>query len=146
MALFPRHISNGWDIFPEWERLQDEINSWFAGHFPGVEQTYPALNVYGNDDELVVTGELPGVSPEDLEISVMDTTLTLTMKRPELSLAEGETLHRQERGTGRFTRTLVLPFKVDRDGIEARLNKGILQVRLPRVAQEKPRKINVVTE
>ncbi|MCB0212841.1 MAG: Hsp20/alpha crystallin family protein, partial [Anaerolineae bacterium] len=87
--------------------------------------------------------ELPGVNPEDIDISVVGETLKLTGSRQPEELGEGSRYHRRERGFGKFTRTFQLPFAVEADQVEAVFDKGILHISLPRAEAEKPKKITV---
>ncbi len=105
--------------------------------------SYPALNVWSNEDGLLVTAEVPGVSPQDIEVSVIGETLTLSGARKPDELKEGARYHRQERGYGKFSRTLQLPFPVSVEKIEANFKSGVLSIRLPRAEEDKPRKIAV---
>jgi HSP20 family protein len=104
---------------------------------------YPALNVWTNEEGLNVTAEVPGVSPEDIDISVVGDTLTLNGTRKPEELDENARYHRQERGYGDFTRSLQLPFQVDVDKVEATFRNGVLMVAMPRLEEDKPRKIAV---
>ena len=105
--------------------------------------TYPALNVWTNEDGLVLTAELPGFSPDDIDISVVGDSLTLSGERKADDVPEGTRYHRRERGYGKFSRTLQLPYTVEADGVEALFNNGILHVQLPRAEADKPKKITV---
>jgi HSP20 family protein len=91
----------------------------------------------------MVTAELPGVTVEDINISVTGDTLTLTGTRQRAEMAEGNTYHRQERGYGQFSRSLQLPFRIDANGVEATFRNGVLSITLPRAEEDKPKKINV---
>jgi HSP20 family protein len=104
---------------------------------------YPALNAWVNDEGLMVTAEVPGVNPEDIEITILDDTLTLSGSRNTDELPDGAEFKRRERGSGEFSRSIELPFRVDGDAVEAHFNNGVLQITLPRVPEEKPRKITV---
>ena len=133
----------------EMERLQREMNRLFSSAVPnlglGTSPTFPAMNVWTNNEGAVVTAELPGVNPEDVDISVVGDTLTLTGLRQPEALQEGEKYHRQERGYGKFTRTIQLPFAVEADKVEAVFKHGILHISLPCAETEKPKKIAVKT-
>lgn len=127
-----------WREFDRWQNEMDRI--W--GAMPGLATaTYPPLNVWSGEDSILVTAETPGMTPESLEITVDDETLTLSGRREEA--AEGQTYHRRERSAGEFTRTVQLPYRVDADGVEATFSKGVLTIKLPRVAADRPRKITV---
>ena len=104
---------------------------------------YPAMNVWTNEDGAVVTAELPGVEPDNINIAVTGDTLTLKGSRTPEELKEGEQYHRRERGHGQFTRTFQLPFQVEAEKVEANFEKGVLSITLPRAEAEKPRKIAI---
>jgi len=129
----------------EFERLQHEMNRLFSAARPQVSPGFPAINVWTNQDGAVLTAELPGVNPEDIDISAVGETLTLVGSRQPELLKENERYHRRERGYGKFTRTFQLPFPVETDKVEASFNKGILYINLPRAEADKPRKISVKT-
>ena len=131
----------------EMERLRREMNRVFA-NFPATSESritpgYPAMNVWTNEDGVVVTAELPGIDPDALDIAVVENTLTLSGERKPLELEEGEVYHRRERGYGKFTRSFQLPFNVEANNVEATYEKGVLNITLPRAEADKPRKITV---
>ena len=103
----------------------------------------PPLNVWSNEDETIVQAELPGLAADDIDISVVQNTLTLRGSRNPEGLKEGESYHRRERWTGRFVRSLELPFEVENSKVEAEYKHGMLRIRLPRAEQHKPKKITV---
>jgi HSP20 family protein len=107
---------------------------------------FPAVNVWSNGNEAVVTTEIPGIDPKTVDISVVGKTLTLRGSRQPEALKEGESYHRQERWTGQFSRTIDLPFATDAGKVEAKFSKGVLTITLPRAEADKPRKISVVSE
>jgi len=131
------------DPFTEVQRLQREMNRLFSGATELYAHDFPAVNVWRGQDGAVVTAELPGIDPARLDISVAGDSLTLTGIRELEPLKEGENYHRQERTYGRFTRTLQLPFQVNAAKVEAKYEKGVLQITLPRVEEEKPKKIAI---
>ncbi len=133
-----------WQTAREFERLQEQLDGLFSGVSGNVHE-FPAVNVWSNEDGVVVTAELPEVDPQDLEISVIGDTLTLRGARKPVELKEGETCHRRERLHGQFARTLQLPFRVESAGVEAKMSRGVLSIRLPRAEADKPRKINIHT-
>ena len=104
---------------------------------------YPAMNVWANEDSALVTAELPGVNADDLEIALVDDTLTVSGQRQTEALEDGERLYRRERGYGEFSRTFQLPFTVEADRVEAAFEKGVLNIVLPRAEADKPKKIAV---
>ena len=133
-------------VWHEVDRLQSEMSRLFEVYYPNhlrPAPAYPALNVWTNEEGLNVTAEVPGVSPEDIDISVIGDTLTLNGTRKPEELDENARYHRQERGYGDFTRSLQLPFQVDVDKVEATFRNGVLMVAMPRLEEDKPRKIAV---
>lgn len=134
-------------MWREMERLRREMNE-LLGEVSAptrlpVMRGYPAMNVWVNENGAFVTTELPGISPENLDISVVDDVLTISGSRKPEELEEGATYHRRERGCGTFTRSFQLPFKVDPAQVEAVANNGILNITLPRAEEDKPKKIAV---
>lgn len=131
----------------EMERLRREMNRLFA-ELPSMYRinmapSYPAMNVWAGENDAIVTAELPGVKPEDINISVVNDTLTLSGNRPAEECDEGTQYHRRERGCGAFTRSFQLPFQVEAGKVEATFGKGVLQITLPRAEADKPKKIAV---
>jgi HSP20 family protein len=123
----------------EMNRLFDESNS--STSF-GI-QSYPRLNIWADENSAIVTAEIPGISPEDLELNLTGDTLTIRGQRRMPELQEGAKYHRQERSYGQFSRNLQLPFTFDADKVEAKFRNGVLEIMLPRTEQDKPRKIAV---
>lgn len=132
-----------WDPFGQMQRFSEDFERAVDWVQRPLASEYPALNVWDNKEEVVVTAELPGFGPEDVEISVVQNALTLRGSRKPEELKQGETYHRRERWTGQFVRTLELPFEVDHDKVEARFHNGVLSIRLPRAPRNLPKKIAV---
>ncbi len=133
----------------EMERLRREMNRLFS-NFPARAAewgapTYPAMNVWTNEEGAVVTAEIPGVNPEDIDISVVGDTLTVSGKREPETTDEEVRYHRRERGQGAFKRSIQLPFTVEAAKVEAAIENGVLHITLPRAEADKPRKITVKT-
>jgi HSP20 family protein len=105
--------------------------------------TFPALNVWLGADDAIITAELPGVDPGDLQVQVEGESLKLAGRRKAHEPAEGERFHRRERGAGEFSRVLTLPFRVDAAGVDATHERGVLRVRVPRAPEDRPRRIEV---
>jgi HSP20 family protein len=114
-----------------------------AGHHPALASTYPPLNIWGDSDNVYAEAELPGMQLEYLEIYVTEENqLTIQGERRKLELDKG-VWYGQERGIGQFSRTIMLPVKVDADKVEARFEHGVLLVTLPKSEAAKPRRISV---
>jgi HSP20 family protein len=101
------------------------------------------MNVWTDENNAVLTAELPGVNVEDIEISVEDELLTLQGGRQPDEPQEGVRYHRRERRFGPFSRTFRMPFRVEGDAVEATFENGVLNVVLPRAQEDLPRKISV---
>ena len=127
--------------FGELRRLQQEMNRLFEGSRSAIDE-YPAINMYGNDDEVIITAELPGINPDKLEVSVVKNQVTIEGER-QPDNPENATYYRRERAHGNFFRSLRLPFDVDKEGIKASYKNGILTIAIPRDAGTKPRKIAI---
>lgn len=104
---------------------------------------YPPVNVYNGRDDMLVQAEVAGVTREDLDISITGETLVIRGIKRAPQAEEQLRYQRRERGIGEFSRTIVLPDKVDPDRIEARLQNGILSIRLPKSEAARPRQIQV---
>jgi HSP20 family protein len=128
-----------WDPLIDWQEMLADTFPALAGPF----EEYPLVNVWSQENGSVVTAEVPGLEPGDIEISAHGDTLTLRGSRKPEVLKEGEVRHRNERPCGEFSRTLRLPFRIDSEHVQARLNNGVLSLTLPRAAEDKPRKIAV---
>jgi HSP20 family protein len=130
----------------EMDRLQREMNRLFDDYYPTRfhrASGYPAMNVWSNEESMIMSAEVPGLRPEDIDISVVGDTLTLSGERKPDEMNETVRYHRQERGYGKFTRSLQLPYAVDVSKVEATFANGVLKVTLPRAEEDKPRKITV---
>lgn len=135
---------NPWQGFDSRLRqMQDDMNRVFSRYTYPVAREFPAVNVWTEGDNAIVTAEIPGVNIEDLDISVTGATLTLRGGRKAEEVKEGESYHRRERWAGNFVRSIELPFKIDADKVDAKLTNGILYLTLPRAASDKPKKIAI---
>ena len=104
---------------------------------------FPPLNAWEDDDNLYVEAELPGLKPEDIDVTVTEgDQLTISGERRPCAPEGGGRL-RQECGYGRFTRTITLPAEVDADAVEANYEAGVLTLTLPKMEEAKPKKITV---
>lgn len=102
----------------------------------------PALNLWEDDGTLHVEMELPGISMEDLDLSVFQNRLTIRGQRRPMS-PEGARVLRRERAEGEFTRTITFGTEIDSENVSATLRDGILHVALPRAEAARPRRIEV---
>jgi HSP20 family protein len=133
----------GFDPFAEMRRMQNEMNRLFSGYTSAAAQGFPPVNLWVGGESVVVTAELPGVTGDDVDINLQDDMLTLQGRR-QPKLGEGDVAwHRRERAYGKFSRTVQLPFRVDPDKVQARLNNGVLEIELHRPPADQPKKITV---
>jgi len=94
----------------------------------------PSIDVHEADSRVTVAAELPGVDEKDVEITVADQTVTISgEKRSAVDEKKGDQ-YRSERSYGKFSRTIALPFDIDPDKVEARFDKGVLTLTIPRPA------------
>ena len=103
----------------------------------------PATDVYETEDAVVVTVDLPGMKAEDVEVSVEDSTLTITGTRESSDEVEQEHFHRIERRYGSFGRTIALPPQVDTAKVDARFADGVLRIQVSKVEQAPSRTIEI---
>ena len=127
--------------------FRQELENLFSAFQGGIsvlpEGDYPRVNIYSNDDEMVLTAHLPGIEASSLEITCKDDTVSIKGVRRTEMLGEGQSYLRQERGAGEFVRAFSLPYGIDTQRVEATYKDGVLRIRLPRQATAKPRKIVV---
>jgi HSP20 family protein len=143
-----------WDPFRDLVSIQDELNRLFGRTFTGSEgmrptasgQWMPPMDVFETQDKIVATLELPGIEPKEVEVSVEDSTLTVTGQRDFASESNEENYHRVERRYGSFMRSITLPQTVDTERVNARFDKGVLTIEVPKIERAKPKKIEIEAE
>lgn len=140
--LFPEFGRFGFDPLAEMRRMQNEMNRLLSGFTAAMEQDFPPINLWLGENSVVVTAELPGLSEDDINISLQEDVLTLQGRR-QPQIQEDVTWHRRERPYGSFARTLQLPFRADPDRAKARFNNGVLEIELERPEEDRPKKIAV---
>jgi HSP20 family protein len=129
-----------WDPFREVAALQNELSRFMnsvEGNGRDVQSWVPALDVWETEDAL------PGVDESKLAIEVEDSMLTVSAERERSQEVSGDRFHRFERRYGSFSRTIGLPQGIDDSAIEADYKAGVLEVRVPKPEQAKPRRIAV---
>lgn len=143
-----------WDPFRDLITLREAMDRLFEESFvrPGTrwavgreESTYPLpIDIYVTDEELVVTAAVPGVDPEDVDVTIEGDTLTI---RGEMKgRLENVNYVIQERPYGKFQRQLRLNIPVQADKAEATFDKGVLTLSIPKQDEAKPRQIKVRTK
>jgi HSP20 family protein len=141
-----------WEPFRELATLQNEMNRLFntafdtpAGQGNGgtLRRWLPAMDLVETEDHFVLRADLPGMSEADVNIEVEDRVLTISGERKAEHETSKEGYHRVERAFGSFSRALTLPEGVDPEAVEASFDRGVLEVRIPKPEQRKPRKISI---
>jgi HSP20 family protein len=135
--------------FSELDRLRKEMDRLYSNFAEksGISPrggVFPPLNVSEEGNNVYVRAELPGVNPENIDISVEGDALTLKGQRT-LGEPEGVSYHRREREAGRFRRVITLPTRIDTDLVEASFKDGVLKIVLPKAAEMLPKQIQVTT-
>ncbi len=142
-----------WEPLRELGTLQSEMNRLFSTVFDGpgggngvpgaMRRWMPAMDLLESGDDFVLKADLPGLSEEDVNIELEDSTLTLSGERKAEHTSEEGGYYRVERASGAFSRSLTLPKGVDPEAVTARFDRGVLEVRIPKPAERKPRKITI---
>jgi len=138
----------GWDPFATVRLMQRELDRWMGRSAYGEGQrigggVYPPVNVLNGPGDMIVQLEVAGVRRDDLDISITAETLVVKGVKHPSADEEQVRYERRERGAGDFSRSIVLPDKVDADGVEAKLADGILTIRLPKSEAARPKQIEV---
>ena len=138
-----------WDPLEELENMRRHMDRMFGTAQPGArglfgeQREFPLLNLYETADDYVVTAEVPGVKPDDIDITVVGDSMTVKGKRETEADRDKAGCHRQERDFGSFVRTISLPGAIATDQVEATYVNGVLQVKLAKAEGAKPRVIKV---
>ena len=141
-----------WEPAREIHSLQQEMNRLFSSFFDvpatngngaGARRWIPAMDLVETDDHFVLTADLPGLGQEDVSIEVEDRVLTISGERRSHHHDRREGFVRLERAAGQFSRSLTLPDGIDADAIAATFDKGVLEVRVPKPEERKPKKVQI---
>ncbi len=136
-----------WDPFQEMLNLRRTVDRLFDNanqdHEWQPTQWGLALDVVENKDEFVVKASIPGINPDDLDISYSDDTLTIKGEIKSDKDYKEDQYHLRERRYGSFARSISLPTKVKGDSIEASYQNGVITLRLPKSEEVKPKRIPI---
>jgi HSP20 family protein len=140
-------LSNPWSSDPlaSFDQLRRGMDELFERVGPGTTRrtgAFPAVNLYETASEYVLTAELPGLSADDIDLSVERNRVSLRGER-KIEHPEDASLHRVERQAGIFRRTVELPVDVDADKAQAVCRNGVLTLQIPKMAAQQPRQIAV---
>jgi HSP20 family protein len=139
-----------WEPLRELGTLQSEMNRLFntvfdapGGNGGALRRWMPAMDLLETGDHFVLRADLPGMSEEDVNIELEDSTLTISGERKTEHESSEEGYYRVERASGSFHRSLTLPKGVDPEAVSANFDRGVLEVRIPKPEARKPRKIQI---
>jgi HSP20 family protein len=104
---------------------------------------FPQINLTEDADKFYLRAELPGVKTDDIEMQATAKNLSIAGERKIETENENVRYHRREREAGKFSRIIALPTEIDPDGIEAKLQDGILTIQVPKAESVKPRQIAI---
>lgn len=139
----PREMERLMDEFFEKPFLRFRRNFPILSKFNGDEMSHPAVDMYDNENEIVVKAEIPGVEKENVNISLTNNTLTIKGETKKEEEVKEEDYYYSERSHGKFVRTLSLPEEIDVDKVKADFKDGILEIHLPKTPEAKPKEIKV---
>lgn len=136
-----------WEPLRELATFQNEMSRIMNGLFDGpgrARQSWvPALDVWETPSDVVYSFDLPGIPEDQISIEVKDDTLTVSAERQRSEETSEDGLYRYERRFGSFARAVGLPQGVDQDKIAARYENGVLEVRVPKPAEQQPKRIEL---
>ncbi len=142
-----------WEPVRELNTIQNEMNRLFNTFFetsgsqggtPTASRRWlPAMDLVESGDHFVLRADLPGLSEEDVNIELEDNVLTISGERKAEHEERKEGYYRLERASGSFSRSLTLPEGVDPEAVQASFDRGVLEVRIPKPEQRKPRKVTI---
>jgi HSP20 family protein len=141
-----------WEPVRELNTIQNEMNRLFNTFFEATPQGngpslgrrwIPAMDLVESEDDFVLRADLPGVSEKDVNIELEDNVLTISGERKSEHEERKEGYYRVERASGSFSRSLTLPEGVDPEKVRANFDRGVLEVRIPKPEQRKPRKVTI---
>ena len=140
-----------WDPFRDLVSIQDELSRLFGRTYGGSDTLrpsaggawMPSMDVYETDDKIVAKLELPGIEPDNVDVSVEDSTLTISGRREFSDEVNEESYHRVERRYGSFTRAITLPHTADAENVNANFDNGVLTIEVAKAEKAKPKKIQV---
>ena len=112
----------------------------------GTSAGMPTVDIRDEPAEFLVTADVPGLTPEAIDVRIQDRTLTISGERSQSEEEKAATYHRRERLAGVFSRSFVLPSDVDADGIKAKFKNGLLTIAIPKVHPTAAKEVPVETE
>lgn len=135
-----------WDPFRDFNRLPNRFGDFFGKgwELPASTTAWnPSVDIFENDNEVVVKAELPGMDAKDIEVRLENNVLMLKGERHFEKEAKEENYHRIEREYGTFSRSFALPTAVNGDKVTAEYKDGVLKITLPKKEEIKPKPIKI---
>jgi HSP20 family protein len=140
-----------WEPVRELTSLQNEMNRLFttffdtptSGNGESARRWIPAMDLVETEDHFVLKADLPGLGEGDVNLEVEDNVLTISGERKAEHEDKREGYVRVERAYGAFRRSLTLPEGIDPDGVSASFDNGVLEVRIPKPEERKPRRVAI---
>ena len=142
-----------WEPVAELNTIQNEMNRLFNTFFDPSAPTgrgngttrrwLPPMDLVETPDHYILRADLPGLADGDVNIQLEDNVLTISGERKAEHESEQEGYYRLERAFGAFTRSLTLPDGVDPDGVGAHFDRGVLEIRIPKPEQKKPKTVQI---
>ena len=124
-------------------RSFERLNRAGDGLLPAAAAEFPAVNVWADGDNATADSGTAGHRSRAVDISVMGKSSRFKASRRPEEIRDGESYHRRERWYGQFNRTIDLPYTIDAAQVQAKFNRGVLHLTLPRAEEEKPKKIAI---
>ena len=143
-----------WEPFRELAALQSEMGRWMnqvagapmpGGNGQSSSTWLPAVDVWETESELVLSFDLPGIPEDKISVELDDNVLTVSGERERTHEHSGDRFYRYERRFGTFSRTVTLPQGVNEEAIKADYHDGVLEIRVPKPEEQKPKRIQVAT-
>ena len=142
-----------WEPVRELNTIQNEVNRLFNTFFDApvtstnastaTRRWIPAMDLVETDEDFVLRADLPGLGEDDVNIELEDNVLTVSGQRIAEHEERKEGYYRVERSSGSFSRSLTLPEGVDPEKVNANFDRGVLEIRIPKPEQRKPRKVTI---
>lgn len=141
-----------WTPFRDMVTVREKMNCFFEEPFTSggeekdmVASTWtPSVDIYENENELVLSAETPGIEDKDIEIKIENNTLSIQGERKIEAETKEENYHRIERSYGSFYRSFTLPTNISQDNIKAEYDNGVLRISMPKKPELKPKMVKVL--
>ena len=141
--MFFQELASPFDSATQMNILQERLSRLVNNLQEGNKTEFPPINVWASEKNVVVVAEVPGIDPDDIDLQICNQIITIKTRRQMDEPEDGQTFHRRERGHGKFTRSIELPYAVDPEKINAVFSKGQLRIEFTRAAVDLPKKITV---